>query len=160
MSQNMVSLTVSEEQASSAMAGIAQVGQALPGLVSLTPDDRKGLLYMGPRSQVFCEQVVRVLAQNPQIVPPRMDLAEAEADMAALNQLRPIQDQLRQLLSRVDDTVTALGSDLMDFSLEGYGQLKLSGAAEGLEELRREIGGRFSRRRRKAATPESAPEGA
>ncbi|MFC3715844.1 hypothetical protein ACFONC_06750 [Luteimonas soli] len=160
MSQNMVSLMVSEEQASSATAAIAQLGQALPGLISLTPDDRKGLLYMGPRSEVFCEQVVRVLGQNPQIVPPRMDLAEALADMDALNRLRPIQDQLRQLQSRVDDTVTALGSDLMDFSLEGYAQLKLSGAAEGLEELRREIGGRFSRRRRKAATPESGPEAA
>lgn len=160
MSQNMVSLEISEEQASSATAGIAQVGQALPGLMSLEPDDRKGLLYMGPKSEVFCQQVIRILGQNTQIVPPSMDLAGAQADLAALDRLRPIQDQLRQLLSRVDDTVTALGSDLMDFSLEGYGQLKLSGAAQGLEDLRREVGGRFSRRRNKDAAPQPGPEAA
>ncbi len=160
MSQNMVSLEISEEQASSATAGIAQVGQALPGLMSLEPDERKGLLYMGPKSEVFCQQVIRILGQNTQIVPPSMDLVGAQADLAALDRLRPIQDQLRQLLSHVDDTVTALGSDLMDFSLEGYGQLKLSGAAQGREDRRGEVGGRFPRRRSKDAAPQPGPEAA
>src|SRR3546814_5709396 len=113
MSQNMVSLTISDEQATSAMAGVSQVGAALPGLVSLEPDDRKGLVYMGSKSEVFCRQTIRLLEQNPQIIPPSMDLAGAVADLAALDRLRPIHEQLRQLLSRMDDTITALGSDAM-----------------------------------------------
>ncbi len=36
-------------------------------------------------------------------------------------------------------------------ALEGYGQIKLSGAAQGLEDLRREIGGRWARGPRKQA---------
>src|SRR3546814_19551813 len=87
-----------------------------------------------------------------------MDLAGAVADLAALDRLRPIHEQLRQLLSRMDDTITALGSDAMDFSLQGYGQLKLSGAAQGLEELRHEIGDRFSRRERKTTNPPAQPQ--
>ena len=36
-------------------------------------------------------------------------------------------------------------------ALEGYGQIKLSSAAQGLEDLRKEIGGRWARGPRKQA---------
>lgn len=36
----------------------------------------------------------------------------------------------------------------MDVAYDGYQQLKLSGAAHGLEDLRRELGSQFARRRR------------
>jgi hypothetical protein len=54
------------------MAALAQLEAALPGLISLEPDDRKGLVFMGPRSEAFCRQTVRVLDQNRQIVPPSL----------------------------------------------------------------------------------------
>src|SRR3546814_17466035 len=101
---------------------------------------------MGSKSEVFCRQTIRLLEQNPQIIPPSMDLDGAVADLAALDRLRPIHEQLRQLLSRMDDTITALGSDAMDFSLQGYGQIKLSGAAPGVAERRREISERVYRK--------------
>src|SRR3546814_6439674 len=114
MSQNMVSLTISDEQATSAMAGASQVGAALPGLVSLEPDDRKGLVYMGSKSEVFCRQTIRLLEQNPQIIPPSMDLDGAVADLAALDRLRPIHDQLRPLLSLMDATITVPSNERID----------------------------------------------
>src|SRR3546814_9340911 len=77
MSQNMVSLTISDEQATSAMAGVSQVGAALPGTVWLEPDDRKGLVYMVSKSEVLCRQSIRLLEQNAQIIAPSMDLAGA-----------------------------------------------------------------------------------
>src|SRR3546814_16274481 len=85
MSQNMVSLTISDEQATSAMAGVSPVGAALPGLVSLEPDDRKGLVYMGAKSEVFCRQTIRPMEQNPQFLPLSMDLAVAVAELWALD---------------------------------------------------------------------------
>jgi len=68
-----------------------------------------------------------------------------------LDQLRPIAEALQRLHSRVEDTLAALGHDIMDVALDGYGQLKLSGAAHGLDDLRRDLGARFSRTRRKEA---------
>lgn len=44
---------------------------------------------MGPKSEAFCRQTLTVLAQNPQVIPPSIDLAEAQADLAALERLRP-----------------------------------------------------------------------
>ena len=57
------------------------------------------------------------LEQNPQIVPPSLDLSAATADLAAYDQLRPLLERLQRLTTRLDDTVTALGSDTMDVAL-------------------------------------------
>lgn len=151
MSQNLITLTITEEQQAAALAGLAQIEAALPGLLSLDPDERKRLTYMGDKSEVFTRQTIRVLEQNPQIVPPSLNLAEAQADLQALDRLRPVLEGLSRLHSQVEDTTNALGSDAMATALEGYGQIKLSGPAHGLDELRKEIGGRWARGPRKPA---------
>lgn len=157
VSQNLISLEVSHQQMETVRAALDQIEAALPGLISLEPADRKGLMIMGPRSEPFARQTLRVLEQNPKIVPPSMDLATAQADLAAYDRLRPLLERLQRLASRLDDTVTALGSDTMDFALEGYGQIKLAGGAQGLDELRRELSGRWQKTRRKAAAPAAEP---
>ncbi|MGY3264388.1 hypothetical protein [Lysobacter sp. HA35] len=153
MSQNLITLEVSYQQLETVRAALDQIEAALPGLISLDPADRRGLMIMGPKSESFARQTLRVLDENPKIVPPSMNVAEAKADLEAHDRLRPILERLQRLTSRVDDTVAALGSDAMDFALEGYGLIKLSGGAQGLDELRRELGGRFKRSTRKVAEP-------
>lgn len=152
MAQNLISVQYSNEQIAAAGAALDQLETSLPGLISLDADDAKGLVFMGPRSEPFCRQTLRVLDQNRQIVPPSLDLAGAQADLAAIDQLRPLMERMQRLLSRVDDTVNALGSDVMATALEGYGQLKLSGAAHGLDDLRKEVGTRWARQRRSRPT--------
>ena len=44
-------------------------------------------------------------------------------------------------------------TDVMDVALEGYALVKVSGRAQGLDELRRELGGRFAKTRRKEPAP-------
>lgn len=153
MSQNLVSLSITQEQQTAALAGLAQIEAALPGLLSLDAVERKRLTYMGDKSEVFTRQTLRVLEQNPQIVPPSLNLAEAQADLQALDQLRPVLERLQRLHAQVEDTANALGSDAMATALEGYGQIKLSGPAHGLDELRKEIGSRWAKTRRPAADP-------
>ena len=108
---------------------------------------------MGPRSEPFARQTLRVLKDNPKIVPPSLNVPGASVDLDAHDKLKPLLERLQRLTSRVDDTVAALGSDVMDAALEGYAQIKLSGGAQGLDELRRELGGRFKRPSRKVAQP-------
>jgi len=149
VAQNLISLNITEEQQTAALAGLAQIEAALPGLLSLDADERKRLTYMGDKSEVFTRQTLRVLEQNPQIVPPSLNLADAQADLLALDRLRPVLERLQRLRAQVEDTANALGSDAMATALEGYGQIKLSGSNHGLDELRKEIGGRFARSPRK-----------
>lgn len=153
MSQNLVSLNLTDEQIAAALAGLQQVEAALPGLIALESGERRGMMLLGPRSEPFARQTLRVLAQNPGIVPPSLNLAEAQADLAVLDRLTPVLELLQKLAARVEDTVAALGSDVMDVALEGYGQIKLSGGAHGLEDLRKELSGRFAKSRRKVAEP-------
>lgn len=148
MPQDLVSLQFTTEQMASASAALDQFEAAVPGLISLEANDAKRLAFMGPRSEPFCRQTLRVLDQNRQIVPPSLDLAGAQADLAAIDQLRPLMERMQRVLSRVEDTVNALGSDVMVTALEGYGQLKLSGSAHGLDDLRKEVGTRWARQRR------------
>ena len=96
-----------------------------------------------------------MLAQNPQIVPPSLGLVEAQADLGALDRLRPVLDRLRPVLDRLQrlaergsDTEMALGSDVMDVALEGYGLLKVSGKNQGLDGLRKELSSRWAKTRR------------
>jgi hypothetical protein len=60
--------------------------------------------------------------------------------------------RLEVLMGKIEDTLTALGSDVMSASLEGYALLRVVGQGSGLETLRQSMGARFARR--SAATKE------
>ena len=156
MAQNLVTLDLTDAQLAAALAALQQLEAALPGLIAFEIGERRGLPLMGPRSEPFARQTLRVLEQNPGIVPPSLDLAAARADLEAHDRLRPLLERLQRLTARVDDTVAALGSDVMDVALEGYALVKVSGRAQGLDELRRELSGRFAKTRRKEAAPAQA----
>lgn len=157
MSQNLISMQVTNPMVLAVHEALGRIEETLPDLISLEPGDRRGLMLMGPRSEPFARKTLRVLEQNPKIVPPSLDVAGAQADLAAYDQLQPLLERVQRLVSRLDDTVAVLGSDVMDVALEGYAQIKLSGGAEGLDELRRELGGRFAKQRQRRA-PNGAPE--
>ena len=148
MSQNIISLVMTEAQISTAMDALTALEGALAGLISLDPEERRRLTKMGEKSEVFCRQAVSVLAQNPQIVPPSLHVADAQADLLALDRLRPVLDRLQKLAERGSDTEIALGSDVMDVALEGYALLKVSGRNQGLDGLRKELSSRWAKTRR------------
>ena len=150
MSDNRITLTVTREQGQAAMAGIAQAVSALPGLVPVHPSESRDLHHFVNRNELFGRGVLRTLETHRQIVPPSLDVAGARADLDALDALRPLLEEVRRLHALLEGTVALLGHDVMDFAYEGYRHLKLSGADQGLENLRRDIGDQFSRGRRRA----------
>ena len=62
----------------------------------------------------------------------------------------PIIGALQQLMARVEDTRTALGSDLMHAANRGYALMQANGSTDGLEEALNEASYRYAKRRRKA----------
>lgn len=89
--------------------------------------------------------------------PPSVDVAGAGADLDSLGTLVPLLEEVRRLHSQLEDTVALLGHDVMDFAYEGYQLIKLTSAAHGLEEQRKELGAQFSRRRRAQDAGETPP---
>jgi hypothetical protein len=153
MSQNLISLQLTEQDLTTLNALVGDIESRLTGLVSLDNASRRQLTKMGDKSEAFVRQTLLVLAQNPGIVPPALGLAEAQADLRALDQLRPLLARLQRLTERVSDSEMALGSDLMSVALEGYGLLKVSGRNKGLEGLSDALSARFARSAKKVVEP-------
>ena len=157
MMQNLATLRLSAQQLTAVDAALAELETQLAGLITLPLSTKRSARRMGPKSEAFCRQTLRVLEQNPQIVPPNVVLADALEDLEAIEQLRPRMVRLARLSERAADTNTALGMDVMSMALQGYQLLKVSGRAEGLETARQELGARFSKTSRRAAQPTPAP---
>jgi len=157
MSQNLVSLNLTDAQLTAVDAALTELETQLAGLIALPAGSKKSLKTMGQKSEAFCRQTLRVLEQNPHIVPANVPLADAVADLNAMEQLRPRMVRLSRLSERASDTDFALGSDVMSVALQGYGLLKLTGRNEGLDSLRKDLGGRFAKGPRQAAQPEPQP---
>ncbi|KGQ19766.1 hypothetical protein LF41_2268 [Lysobacter dokdonensis DS-58] len=149
MSQNLVSITITPEQQATVLQALAQIEAVLKDLITLAPPQRKKMKYMGSKSVDFTRTTIRTASSNPDVLPPNLDIAGAEADVAALDMLLPIMERVSQLSQRIDDTVAALGSDSFATARKAYAQLKLSGLAAGLEGLVKALGGTFARPSRK-----------
>ena len=145
MSQNLISLTLTDNQLAIVDQCLTDIETQLMDLIAMNTAQRRSLMRMGDKSETFCRQTVNVLAQNPQIVPPSIKLADAQADLAALDRLRPRLQRLTRLAERASDTEIALGSDVMNVALQGYALLKVAGKNQGLEGLRKELGSRFAK---------------
>lgn len=76
MSLNLISLDITAEQQAAALAALTQLEAALPGLISLEPDERRKLLWMGDKSQVMGTEVIKPLTRlrsllaGPETAPP------------------------------------------------------------------------------------------
>jgi hypothetical protein len=155
MSQNLINLTLTDDQLDAVDQALTDLETQLEALVAMNATQRRKLARMGDKSEAFCRQTLSVLTQNPQVVPPSLKLAEAQADLVALDRLRPRLQRLQRLAERGADSETALGSDIMRCALDGYALLKVAGRNQGLEGLRKELGTRFAKGSR---VPEEKPE--
>ena len=157
MSVNRVSLVITPEQREAATSALAQVRSALSALVALESGVRRELHGFGAKNEVFARGTLRALQAHPQVVPPSLDVAGAQADLDAFDTLRPLLEAVTLLQAELEDTVALLGHDVMDFAYDGYQLLKVTGRSDSaLDKARRELGSQFGNRRR-AAQPEPAP---
>ncbi len=148
--QNLVTLNLSDTQLSIIDQSLSDLETQLVDLIAMNTAQRRSLARMGDKSETFCRQTLNVLMQNPQIVPPSVNVIGAQADLVALDRLRPRLQRLLRLTERATDTEIGLGSDIMNCALQGYALLKVSGKNQGLEGLRRELGTRFAKSPRQA----------
>ncbi|MBK8066245.1 MAG: hypothetical protein IPK27_01060 [Rhodanobacteraceae bacterium] len=146
--KNLATLNLTDGQLVAIDSAIAELERQLSGLIALSPEEKRRATKLGDKSENFCRQTLRMLGENPQLIPPKLDLASAVADLAARDALRPRLMRLRRLLERGDDTDFALGSDAMSTAMHGYTLLKAIGGRDGLESVKRELGARFMKSRR------------
>ena len=136
MKQNLVSLVFSPAEIDELKAAITRIEKFAESFVTLTPDEVRRLAKLGDGTEPFCRQAEIVFEQYPHAFPASFDLAEMQRDLATFDALRGPLLRLQQLVSRFDDTVTALGSDALVAALEGYRHMQSDGKSEGLAALK------------------------
>ena len=151
--KDLVSMIITAEQKATILAALQQIAACLPNLVSLTPDERKSIIGMRAKNGDFARATMRIADQNPTLIPPSIDIAAAMEDLAALDQLIEIHELLTRLYERVTDTVAALGHDVMVTAHDSYNVLKVTGKAQGIDELTDGLSARFTKKKRKPAPP-------
>ena len=151
--QNLVNLSLTETQVANVDAALTTPENELGGLIALSASDKRRMRRMGTKSESFSRQALQVVSQNPQMIPANIDVGDALADLRLLDQLRPRLSRLTRLVERANDTDAALGNDIMTVAVQAYGLLKLTGRAEGMETLRRDLSGML--RKKRSAKPDS-----
>ena len=150
MSQNLVSTHLPADQWAAVDQALAALEVALaPALVALAAQQRRRAVRMGDGSQAFCRNTYDVARKNAGLLPRDFDLGEMGRDLASRDALGERLVVLENLMERVRDTDTALGSDVMAASLDAYAHLKVSGKAEGVDGLRKLLSRRFRGQGRK-----------
>ncbi len=142
---NFVSMSFTAEQLQVMDNAMTELENSFANLIALNNNERRALAKMGGKSEAFCRQAIALLGQNPQLVPPSLDVAAAQTNLTSLDQLRPRLLRLQRFTERTQDTDMALGAGVMSVALKGYAQLKLHGKNQGLDSLRQILGSRFAR---------------
>lgn len=93
-----------DDQLKAVDAALTELETQLGGLIVLTVAQKRSMRRMGEKSEAFCRQTLRVLAQNPQMVPSNISVTGADADLLAMEHLRPRMLRLARLSERAVDT--------------------------------------------------------
>mgnify|MGYP006982688681 CR=1 FL=1 len=136
MRQNIASLVIDAETLKAIDGTLATLEKLLEDFIELSAEQRRELLKLGPKSEVFCRETLSVMERSPGALPVDFDMDAVREDREALDQVRPILSRLRMLTSRANDTEMALGSDLYKAALDGYRFAKATGSGAMLDELR------------------------
>lgn len=117
-------------------ADLAEIDAALdtletklaPKLINLTAEERSTYYKMGKREQIV-RDAVNGAVQNPNDIPASVGTADAQADLAALDDYRPLFARVAKINDACQDSELALGVDLINFALRVYGILTISAPA-------------------------------
>lgn len=149
MAQNLVQTVVTDEKVVRAGVLLDELESLFPDFVSLETDDRRTLRGMNKSNEQFCRETLVVGKDNPDLIPKTVGVQDALDDLAAYDRLLPLHTRLTRIHSRWDDTLYALGSDVVDTSSAIYVLLKAFGKSMGLDELRKGLSATFRKTRRK-----------
>lgn len=124
MSQNLISATLLAQDASEVQQLLTDAKAKLSFLLSLQTDDVITLFKVGNVYLPFIDLAYQTTIAHPEILPGVFDKDEFIRDYMLLSALRPIFNQMNELLESLQKTFMAVGSDAMIEALEVYSAVK------------------------------------
>lgn len=124
MAYGNISAELTDEVVTSILTKMEEIRALLPFLVGLTPAERQALPKMRMPTAYFVDAALDSAQQNPNLVPPYLNLTEARKDMQLFRQLSRILAPIQQLFEAADDTTLAVGSEAYTGMLTYYNSAK------------------------------------
>ena len=158
MPDNRISAALTQADQQAVLAAVNTIREKLPFLIDLTPEERKALPRMGDSGRGFVAKALEVAEQNPDILPRSFDVAEMRKDLELLDSLLPVMTSFEQVNELLDDTCTAVGSEVYASALLVYQYVRAAGKGSALDDALDSLGQRFARKSRGASsnTPPAA----
>ncbi|MDR2632331.1 MAG: hypothetical protein LBC51_01735 [Treponema sp.] len=132
-----------------------------PYLLALTPAERQGMPKMGEKTIGFVEKAYDFARQNPNLVPPYLEVDAFGVDFSDAHGLWTLLNSVQQLEEGVSDTEMTAGSEAYQAALVFYKSVKMAAAQDipGAKAVYEELKTRFPGGKRKAGNGEEMPAG-
>ena len=119
-------------------------------LVNLTPQERKRLFKMGPKSLSFVEYALTVATEHTGIMPANFSLEEFKKDYDLTRALNEINVVSGPLLEGISDTQMLAGAEAMNAANIVYAQVKVAAKSDSsLDGVRTELKRRYENQGKK-----------
>jgi hypothetical protein len=127
-----------------------------PYVVALTPAERHELPKMGEKTIGFVEKAYDFAKQNPNLVPPYLDMTAFGTDFGDAHGLWTLVNSIRQLDENAGDTEMVAGSEAYQAALVFYKSVKMAAAQDipGAKAVYEELRTRFPGGKRKSGESE------
>lgn len=120
MPQNLVNSSLEDATVDSITSAIDGFYTQLPFLVSVSSDDKGSLLKLGPNYTPFADNIDTLVKDYPKILSGIFDKEGYFADRALYPKVEKLHAKVGAFFKALDDTKTALGSDIMVASIDAY----------------------------------------
>jgi hypothetical protein len=158
MKDNKHAQAIPQEVLTQAQTKINEVATLLaPYFVALTPAERHELPKMGEKTISFVEKSYDFAKQNPNLVPPYLDIAAFGVDFGDAHGLWTLVNSIRQLEENAGDTEMTAGSEAYQAALVFYKSVKMAAAQDvpGAKAVYEELKTRFPGGKRKTGETET-----
>lgn len=159
MSQkNQIAVSIPDAELQNIAKLVTDLQKAVaPYVITLTPENRHSLLKMSDKSVAFVVKNLEYTKTNPEFVPPFLSVTDMEADVNAIEQLRPLFKEIQQITDNLDDTLMLSGSEAFNAALLYYNNVKqaIKGNVPGAKTIYEDLSKRYTGRTTTSSTPSS-----
>ena len=157
---NRISATLTAADAKKIVEALHQVEALLPFLITLQPEESKGLRNIGFDGIPFAQAALDAVRASVDFTRRSFDLAEFEKDVALMDGLRGIRAVLGPLAQKVEDTYRLVGADVMVTADDVYEDLRKDNGATAAVQAPLQIMKKRYAQRLGAAKAKPAPKAA
>jgi hypothetical protein len=146
MKENTHVQAIPENVLTSAQTKIQEVLTLLaPYMLALTPAERQGMPKMGEKTIGFVEKAYDFAKQNPNLVPPYLEMTAFGTDFTDAHGLWTVHNLVQQLEEGISDTEMTAGSEAYQAALVFYKSVKMAAAQDipGAKAVYEELKTRF-----------------